>query len=67
MFDKIVNSSKKITMADIHSLLESVAPPGQKQEEKKELIKELFEAKGEPMKNIQGISILNDIETYSEF
>lgn len=67
MFDKIVNSPNSIKMSDIHSLLESVAPPGQKQEEKKELIKELFEAKGENVVNIQGISVLDDLESYQEF
>lgn len=67
MFDKIVNSQNSIKMSDIHSLLESVAPPGQKQEEKKELIKELFEAKGENAVNIQGISVLDDLESYQEF
>lgn len=67
MFDKIVNSPNSIKMSDIHSLLESVAPPGQKQEEKKELIKELFEAKGENAVNIQGISVLDDLESYQEF
>lgn len=67
MFDKIVNSQNSIKMSDIHSLLESVAPPGQKQEEKKELIKELFEAKGENVVNIQGISVLDDLESYQEF
>lgn len=54
-------------MSDIHELLVSIAPPGQKQEEKTQAVKELFEDEGEPMNNIQGISVLEDLNSYAEF
>ncbi len=56
-----------IKMSDIHELLVSIAPPGQKQEEKTQAVKELFEDEGEPMNNIQGISVLEDLNSYAEF
>jgi len=56
-----------IKMSDIHELLASIAPPGQKQEEKKEAVKELFEDEGELMTNPQGISVLEDLVAYPEF
>lgn len=56
-----------IKMSDIHELLASIAPPGQKQEEKTQAVKELFEDEGEPINNIQGISVLEDLNSYAEF
>lgn len=54
-------------MSDIHELLASIAPPGEKLEEKKQAVKELFEDEGESITNIQGISVLEDLTSYPEF
>lgn len=54
-------------MSDIHELLASIAPPGQKLEEKVQAVKELFEDEGESITNIQGISVLDDLTAYAEF
>jgi hypothetical protein len=54
-------------MSDIHELLASIAPPGQKLEEKKQAVKELFEDEGENITNMQGISVLEDLTSYPEF
>lgn len=56
-----------IKMSDIHELLASIAPPGQKQEEKKKAVQELFEDEGQSITNIQGISVLDDLTSYSEY
>lgn len=56
-----------IKMSDIHELLASIAPPGQKLEEKKQAVKELFEDEGESITNMQGISVLEDLTSYPEF
>jgi hypothetical protein len=56
-----------IKMSDIHELLASIAPPGQKLEEKKQAVKELFEDEGENITNMQGISVLEDLTSYPEF
>lgn len=56
-----------IKMSDISELLASIAPPGQKQEEKKEAVKELFEDEGQGITNIQGISVVDDLDSYQEF
>lgn len=56
-----------IKMSEIHELLASIAPPGQKLEEKVQAVKELFEDEGENINNIQGISVLDDLPAYAEF
>lgn len=67
MFNKIVNSQKPITLSDISAVLEEVGKPGQKQEEKLERIKELFEAKGEGSTNFQGLAIWETLESFPEY
>jgi hypothetical protein len=56
-----------IKMSEIHELLASIAPPGQKQEEKTQAVKELFEEEGDKITNIQGISVLDDLAVYPEY
>lgn len=67
MFNKIVNSPKPITLSDISAVLEEVGKPGQKQDEKLERIKELFDAKGESGTNFQGIAIWDSLESFPEY
>lgn len=67
MFNKIVNSPNKITMADISAVLEEVGKPGQKQDEKVAKITELFEAKGEGGTNFQGVHVTETLESYPEY
>lgn len=67
MFNKIVNSPNKITLSDISAVLEEVGKPGQKQDEKLERIKELFDAKGESGTNFQGLAIWDTLESFPEY
>lgn len=67
MFNKIVNSPNKITLSDISAVLEEVGKPGQKQDEKLERIKELFDAKGENGTNFQGLAIWDTLESFPEY
>lgn len=67
MFNKIVNSPNKITLSDISAVLEEVGKPGQKQDEKLERIKELFDAKGESGTNFQGVAIWDSLESFPEY
>lgn len=67
MFQKIVNSPNKITMADISAVLTEVGKPGQKQDEKVAKITELYEAKGESGTNFQGLHVIDTIESFPEY
>ena len=67
MFNKIVNSPKKITLSDISAVLTEVGKPGQKQEEKVAKITELFEAKGEGGTNFQGLHVIDTLESFPEY
>lgn len=54
-------------MADIEKKLAEVAPPGEKQDEKKEAIIRLFREKGGARTNPQGIDVLEDLVHYSNW
>lgn len=67
MFDKIVNNPNKITQADISAVLAEVGKPGQKQDEKVDKVRELFEAKGESGMNFQGVHVVDTLDSYPEY
>lgn len=56
-----------VTMADIHKLLESIAPPGEKRDEKRAAVERLFREDGARRTNSQGFDVLDDLSSYPEY
>ena len=56
-----LKAKKKITREDIENLLASIAPAGEKHQEKIDAVKQL----GKP--NFQGIGVETTLETYRNF
>ena len=55
------------TVKEISELLKSVGKPGEKQEEKKQAVKDLFDERGVRSNNPQGHSVADTLSSYPEF
>ena len=56
-----------ITMKDISNKLAEIAPAGEMQEEKRAAVEQMFVDANEPMVNMQGHSVLDDLNSYAEY
>jgi hypothetical protein len=54
-------------MKDISNKLAEIAPAGEMQEEKRAAVEQMFVDANEPMVNMQGHSVLDDLSSYAEF
>ncbi len=66
IFDRLVQEPT-ITGADLNELMAAIAPPGQKQEQKREAVKALYEARGRGGTNSQGVHVVDTIEGYLSY
>lgn len=54
-------------MSEISKLLAKIGKPGEKRDDKKQAVKDLFTERGASRLNPQGFDILNDLESYMEY
>lgn len=64
VFSEIVNRGQTPTRPDIARLLASIAPPGEKRDEKLAAVSRLFEEVGASHTNLQGHTMLGSLESY---
>ena len=58
---------EQVTMNDISELLASIGLPGEKPDEKKQAVIDLFESKGLSGENMQGHHVAEDLSSYPEY
>lgn len=66
VFDEIVAQGTVPKRGDIGKLLALTGEPGDKQDEKKKIIEDLFARMGSGV-NLQGHKVSDDLESYEEF
>lgn len=62
IYSRILNAGNVPSRQDIADLLASVGKPGEKREEKRQVVQHLFEEGGWKSTNFQGHSLFDDIE-----
>lgn len=66
-FSAVVAKGEVPKMADISAVLAEAGAPGEKQDEKVQVIKDLFSQLGVSGHTFQGHAVWDDLESYPEF
>lgn len=67
VLDRLVNTKSIPTRGDLNDLMAAVGEPGEKQDEKRAAVEDLFRQLGKSMTNFQKFSVIDDLNTYEAY
>jgi len=67
IIQRVLEGGNEPTRVDIADLLSSIAPPGEKLDEKTAAVETLYEVTGHRSTNSQGHSVIGILDSFGEF